>query len=86
MFQYIRAHAVKTVVDIRIGITQNGDPQIRQVSIPTLVVFDPVVFKMLGAVKFDNQFCRGAVEVGNILSDDLLPIECYGQISQKIIP
>lgn len=86
MLQYILAHGIEILLYIQIGVMKHRQAHTAQSVISKSVTLQTGFIKMLRAVKFDHKFCGCAIEIDNIVTDDLLAVKSNGKRFQKIIP
>ena len=75
MPQDVFANAAKSVVDLGVGIAQDGQPERMKKCVTFTVCFDALRLKMLRSVQLDHELGRMTIEVDDIGADDLLTVK-----------
>ena len=86
VFQNMFADICKIVVDGTVGISQNGNSERGEISIAFRITFSVFRRRMLNTIHLDHEFAGCNIEIDDILTDGLLPIDCFGKRFQKPIP
>ena len=71
---------------VTVAESYNLNAEIVQISCPFFIIFPSIVFKMLAAINFYNQFGSSAVEICNIYPYRFLTMKTGLAHFQKIIP
>ena len=86
MLQNIVAYNVEAIAHSIVGITQHSKSQLTQIVISFAVGFFSLWGEMLDSIDLDYHSMTCDEEINDIVADDFLSIDCYGQAFQKIIP
>ena len=79
MVVYIVKHLTKAKIDVCIGVTQNDDTQVIQVSISLEILLLMDSFVVLGTIQFNDDSGRGNIEINDIVTNHFLSMNCDRQ-------
>jgi hypothetical protein len=80
------AHGGEVVHDFLIGETDHGDVGLLECNGSGSISGQAFGSVVLAAVKFDHESSRGAIKIGNVLTNGSLPQESNLVTAQKLIP
>lgn len=86
MLQNIVAYNVEAIANSIVGITQHSKSQLTQIVISLAIGFFSLGSEMLNSIDLDYNSMTCDEEINDIVADDFLSIDCYGQAFQKIVP
>ena len=86
MLQNIAANRFEFPLYLQVRIPQNRDPVLLHPCIYVPIGSNAVAHIMLRSVQFDHDLLRRDVEISDIVSENLLSVNRYGQGFQKIVP